>query len=95
MDGVFASSSSSQDSQKLSPGLSNLPGTVTLTGATAAGKHHWNRTYVDFDAHCEQRFWFIPSGYKNSTRPHIFIWDLKLSNPQRKKKVSVGKKTLI
>ena len=47
---------------------------------------------IDFDAHRELLFWLIPTGYKLSTKPHVLVWDLKLTaNLKRKGKNVIPK----
>ncbi|KAI2491925.1 hypothetical protein MHU86_22634 [Fragilaria crotonensis] len=93
MDGHFTSASSlaeAKSGNSLSPTLS---GSISSAAAAAAAANanadnYWDHTLVDFDAHRELLMWFIPSGYKNSSRSHVLVWDLTLTNRSKKKKSS-------
>ena len=45
----------------------------------------FDHTLIEFDAHRELLFWLIPSGYKSSHKPHILVWDLKITAALKRK----------
>ena len=106
MDGHFASTSSHSEAKSggsLSPnaiiGGSMASSSVLLAAsnnnnnnnAASGADFYWDHTLVDFDAHRELFMWFVPSGYKNSSRPHVLVWDLKQSARSKKKKSTTQK----
>jgi hypothetical protein len=94
MDGHFASAASFAEAKSgvsLSPISGSLASSSASSAANSSGDAYWDHTLVDFDAHRELLMWFVPSGYKNSSRPHVLVWDLTQSNRSKKKKTSTLK----
>jgi len=94
-------------SSLLSPGIRSPPsGAPTMAMGTGSGSSSntaslsmysandflwWDHVLLDFDAHRNLFFWFVPTGFKNSSRPSLLVWDLSLPASSKKKKSVVSK----
>lgn len=97
MDGQFSSTAASFSDAKNGAGtmaptigssIAPSSGLATLSSASASDVY-WDHTLIEFDAHRELLMWFVPSGYKNSNRPHVLVWDLAQNRQKKKKSSSV------
>jgi WD40 repeat protein len=87
MDGLFVSataSSESKNSGSVSPSGTTTSASGTQSGSGSVADTPWDHTLIDFDAHRQLLMWFVPSGYKNSSRPHVLVWDLTLALTKKK-----------
>eukprot|EP00548_Thalassiothrix_antarctica_P009615 CAMPEP_0194160978 /NCGR_PEP_ID=MMETSP0152-20130528/78690_1 /TAXON_ID=1049557 /ORGANISM="Thalassiothrix antarctica, Strain L6-D1" /LENGTH=1001 /DNA_ID=CAMNT_0038870723 /DNA_START=620 /DNA_END=3625 /DNA_ORIENTATION=- len=96
MEGMFVveKNSSSSLGARSPPTVGSNSGASSIAGGAMALSNDfswWDHVFLDFDAHRQFFLWFVPTGFKNSSRCTLLLWDLRLSAQLRKKKSTVSK----
>ena len=71
---------------------SNNPLSSNSSASTPSASHEsafWEHSLVEFDAHRQLFYWFIPTGYKNNSKPHLLVYDMTESSSLKRKKTTV------
>ena len=88
-----ALASSSSGSNVLSGGSTPLSSAISISSAPGgADGAVWEHSLVEFDAHRQWFYWFVPTGYKNSSKPHLLVFDMTESSTLKRKKTTIAPK---
>ena len=90
-DGVGSSNNTALSSSGVgsSSGSSQLSSSNSISSSGGTDSAVWEHTLVEFDAHRQLFFWFVPTGYKNNSKPHLLVFDLTESSALKRHKKTV------